>query len=110
MCPVAARSRVPLSLSMQPTNYLQVPPHSEEATQAMRARQELQSRLGVHSTALLCTSAQLLVFSPPFFLGEGLSLSATQRSAPPKNPRTQPPRDPCARGARGALAGGGAYI
>ena len=32
------------------TNYLQVPPHhSEEATQAIRARQELQSCLGVHS-------------------------------------------------------------
>jgi hypothetical protein len=55
MCPVAVRSRVPISLSVQLTNYLQVPPHSEEATQAMRARQELQSHLGVHSTALLCT-------------------------------------------------------
>jgi hypothetical protein len=49
-----------LSLSVQLTNYLQVPPHSEGPTQAIRARQELQSRLGVYSTALLCTSACLV--------------------------------------------------
>jgi hypothetical protein len=57
MCPVAVRSRVLLSLPIQPTIYLQMPPHSEEATQATRARQELQSCLGVHSTALFCTPA-----------------------------------------------------
>jgi hypothetical protein len=32
MCPVAGRSRAPLLLPIQPTDYLQVPPHSEEAT------------------------------------------------------------------------------
>jgi hypothetical protein len=54
-CPNCANS---LSLPIQLTNYLQVPPHcSEEATQAMRVRQELQSCLGVHSTALFCTLA-----------------------------------------------------
>ena len=55
MCPAAVRSRVLLSLPIQLTNYLQMPPHSEEATQAIRARQELQSCLGVYSTALFCT-------------------------------------------------------
>jgi hypothetical protein len=50
MCPAAVRSRVLLSLPTQLTNYLHMPPHSEEATQAIRARQELQSCLGVHST------------------------------------------------------------
>jgi hypothetical protein len=54
---VAVRSRVLLSLPIQLTNYLQMPPLSEEATQAIRARQELQSCLGVHSTALFCTPA-----------------------------------------------------
>jgi hypothetical protein len=53
MCPVAVavRSRAPLPLSIQLTNYLQVSPHSEGVTQAMRARQELQSRL-VHCAPL----------------------------------------------------------
>jgi hypothetical protein len=48
-CPLAGPAPLPIQL----TNYLQMPPHSEEATQAIRARQELQSCLGVYSTALI---------------------------------------------------------
>jgi hypothetical protein len=61
--PVAVCSRVSLHPSLQLTNYLQVfraspsTQSSEEATQAMRVRQELQSCPGVHSIALLYTTA-----------------------------------------------------
>jgi hypothetical protein len=67
MCPVAVRSRVLLSLPIQPTNYLQMPPHSEEATQAIRARQELQSCLG-GAIDTECVGALLGLLSVPVFL------------------------------------------
>ena len=100
MCPAAVRSRVLLSLPIQLTNYLQMPPHSEEATQAIRARQELQSCLGVHSTALFCTPACSGVGNPHT---RPLNLIGPQQHAqhchsqskpPPRTPHPGPTRTP----------------
>jgi hypothetical protein len=74
----AVCSRVSLSPSIQLTNYLQVPPPSEEATQAMRVRQELQSCLGVHSIALFTRPHSPALKPPP--------LPHWQHCTPPSSP------------------------
>jgi hypothetical protein len=58
MCPVAVCSRVLLSLSIQLTNYLQVPPHSEEATQATCDYFTVDRLQSMHYS--LCTTAYAL--------------------------------------------------